>query len=422
MRHLGQRMVGIQNMGFYYTHKRREKEDRNGRNCYFESVWSASFSHSTHQKISQLMRILFSATPALGHLLPLLPLAHAARALGHDAAVTTAQPLSSQLEAGIEMLSAGPTLEMLLTEVRRRCGTDQSIDSRPEFMAEFCAGTRVDLTFEESLAAAKVWQPDLIVHEYCDFVGPLVAAALRCPVAKLAYGPAYGPEIDNAMVGTVASRYRRLGLEPTAPVAFLDTCPPLLQVDDWTRPAGHQYLRPEPHSRNASNWATPRFNNPRPTVLVTLGTLFHDPVVLSSILRGLGDLNVNILATVGPNGDPAELDVDPSRVHIERFVPLSDLLTGVSAVVAHGGAGTVLAALSRGLPLVLLPQGADQFLNARRVASAHAGIVLLPEQTTPTAIGSAGLNAERATPAAIGSALRLALTDRSLRAAGAASS
>jgi UDP:flavonoid glycosyltransferase YjiC (YdhE family) len=363
------------------------------------------------------MRILFSATPALGHLLPLLPLAHAARARGHDAAVTTAQSLSSELDAGIEMLSAGPTLEVLLTEVRRRCGMDQDIDSRPEFVAEFFAGARVDLTFEESLAAAKVWQPDLIVHEYCDFVGPLVAAALRCPVTKLAYGPAYGPEIDNAMFGTVASRYRRIGLEPIAPVAFLDTCPPLLQLDGWTRPAGHQYLRPEPHSRNASNWVAPRFDNPRPTVLVTLGTIFHNPVVLSAILRGLADLNVNILATVGPNGDPAEFDVDPSRVHIERFVPLSDLLTGVSAVVAHGGGGTVLAALSRGLPLVLLPQGADQFLNARQVAFAHAGIVLLPEQTTPTAIGSAGLNAERATPAAIGSALRLALTDRSLRAA-----
>jgi hypothetical protein len=120
------------------------------------------------------MRILFSATPALGHLLPLLPLARAARARGHDAAVTSAQPLSSQLDAGIEMLSAGPTLEVLLTEVRRRCGTDQSIDTRPEFVAEFFAGTRVDLTFEQSLAAAKVWQPDLIVHEYCDFVGPLV--------------------------------------------------------------------------------------------------------------------------------------------------------------------------------------------------------------------------------------------------------
>ncbi len=218
-----------------------------------------------------------------------------------------------------------------------------------------------------------------------------------------------------------AGRHSRVSLRAyrarAHPVAFLDTCPPLLQVDGWPRPAGHQYLRPEPHSRDASNWVAPSFSNPCPTVLVTLGTIFHNPVVLSAILRGLADLNVNILATVGPNGDPTEFDVDPCRVRIERFVPLFDLLTGVSAVVAHGGGGTVLAALSRGLPLVLLPQGADQFLNARQVASAHVGIVLLPEQATPAAIGSAGLNAERATPAAIRSALQRALTDRSLRAA-----
>jgi UDP:flavonoid glycosyltransferase YjiC (YdhE family) len=37
------------------------------------------------------MRILFSTTPALGHLLPLLPLARAARGHGHDVAVLTAQ-------------------------------------------------------------------------------------------------------------------------------------------------------------------------------------------------------------------------------------------------------------------------------------------------------------------------------------------
>ena len=85
-----------------------------------------------------------------------------------------------------------------------------------------------------------------------------------------------------------------------------------------------------------------------------------------------------------------------------RFVPLDNLLTAVSAVVAHGGAGTVLASLSRGLPLVLLPQGADQFLHARQVASAHAGIVLLPNE---------------ATPAATGSALQQVLTDRSIRTA-----
>ena len=354
------------------------------------------------------MRILFSTTPALGHLLPLLPLARAARDHGHDVAVLTAQPLSSHLDADFEMLPAGPTVDVLLTEVKRRCGGDPSdgTDSEPdpERVAEFFAGTRVDLTFDQALPAAKVWQPDLIVYEYCDFVGPLVATVLQCPATKLAYGPVHDAKWDDAMARRVAPRYRRMGLQPTGPVAFLDTCPPSLQVEGWARPAGHQYLRPEPHSRYSNDWAAPDFGdrNGLPTILVTLGTVFHNPVVLSLILRGFAELNINIIATVGPNGDAAEIDVDPSRIRIVRFVPLDNLLTGVSAVVAHGGAGTVLASLSRGLPLVLLPQGADQFLHARQVASAHAGIVLRPNETTP---------------AAIRSALRQVLTNASIRGA-----
>ena len=109
------------------------------------------------------MGILFSTTPAaLGHLLPLLPLARAARGHGHDVAVLTAQPFSSHLDAGFEMLPAGPTVDVLLTEVKRRCG-DPSDGTDPERVAEFFAGTRVDFTFDQALPAAKVWQPDLIV-------------------------------------------------------------------------------------------------------------------------------------------------------------------------------------------------------------------------------------------------------------------
>jgi hypothetical protein len=157
------------------------------------------------------MRILFSTTPALGHLFPLLPLARAARDNGHDVAVLTAQPLSSHLDADFEMLPAGPTVDVLLTEVKRRCGADLSDGTNsepdPQFVAEFFAGTRVDLTFDQALAAAKVWRPDLIVYECCDFVGPLVATVLQCPATKLAYGPVHDAKWDDAMARRVAPRY-----------------------------------------------------------------------------------------------------------------------------------------------------------------------------------------------------------------------
>jgi UDP:flavonoid glycosyltransferase YjiC (YdhE family) len=57
-------------------------------------------------------------------------------------------------------------------------------------------------------------------------------------------------------------------------------------------------------------------------------------------------------------------------------------------VVSHGGGGTILAALSRGLPLVRLPQGADQFHNAEPVAEVQAGIALILSEAMPTAIGA----------------------------------
>ena len=84
-----------------------------------------------------------------------------------------------------------------------------------------------------------------------------------------------------------------------------------------------------------------------------------------------------------PNRDPDELGPQPPNVHVERYVPQSQLLPHCHAVVAHGGSGTTLAALAHGLPLLVLPQGANQFWNAERCAALGVGIRLLPGQVDP---------------------------------------
>ena len=58
-------------------------------------------------------------------------------------------------------------------------------------------------------------------------------------------------------------------------------------------------------------------------------------------------------------------------------------------MIAHGGAGTMLGALAHGLPLLLLPQGADQHYNAERVAAAGAGLTLAPGQATGSTLARA---------------------------------
>jgi UDP:flavonoid glycosyltransferase YjiC (YdhE family) len=47
--------------------------------------------------------------------------------------------------------------------------------------------------------------------------------------------------------------------------------------------------------------------------------------------------------------------------------------------VGHGGSGSTLGALAHGVPLLLLPEGADQFENAFACAEAGAAIVLLSD-------------------------------------------
>jgi hypothetical protein len=128
------------------------------------------------------MRVIVSATPQHGHLLPLLPLARALRDRGNEVAVLTAGGMQPVVEPeGLRLLAAGPMADALIAEVIARTGTDAAHNPTPEAVAEFFAGARVDLTADEALAAARAFRPDLVIRELCDYIGLLIAAAQDTP-------------------------------------------------------------------------------------------------------------------------------------------------------------------------------------------------------------------------------------------------
>jgi UDP:flavonoid glycosyltransferase YjiC (YdhE family) len=60
-----------------------------------------------------------------------------------------------------------------------------------------------------------------------------------------------------------------------------------------------------------------------------------------------------------------------------------DVFPRAAVLVCHGGAGTVLAGLAHGIPMVITPVSADQPANARLVEDAGAGITLVqPDKTS----------------------------------------
>ncbi|MEH0983353.1 glycosyltransferase [Micromonospora sp. CPCC 205556] len=340
------------------------------------------------------MRVLFFNNPMPGHFLPLLPLARALRRQGHAVAFVSAAGMAAAVEPeGFELITAGPTADVVIGELARRTGTNILVSRTPELVGEFFAGVRVDLSVDEALAGARTWTPDLIVSEHLDFVGPLVAAMLKVPSAVLAIDPALEPDALAALAAAAHARYLERGLEAPdhAPSGrwLLDLCPPSLQRGGALPPLDRIALRPEPHQAPEGTPRAPRVpGTGRPRVLVSLSTAPGAPSTLGPILRSLSALDIDLVATTG--GRPAEeFGVEPGRVELVSFLPAAELLDGVSAVVHHGGSGTTFGTAARGVPAVVVPGMEGQERQARRLQAAGAGHALPIGEQEPEAVADA---------------------------------
>jgi len=123
---------------------------------------------------------------------------------------------------------------------------------------------------------------------------------------------------------------------------------------------------------NGGTWDDP---GGRPLVLVGLSStvMSHEEELLQRAADALGRLPVRGLVTTGPAADPAAIRA-PANVSVRRWVRHADVLPYCSAVLTHGGHGTVIKALGAGVPLVVAPLGRDQPDNAARVVHAGAGL------------------------------------------------
>jgi UDP:flavonoid glycosyltransferase YjiC (YdhE family) len=149
------------------------------------------------------------------------------------------------------------------------------------------------------------------------------------------------------------------------------------------------------------------------------GPLGYFPGLYRAAIDALADLPVRLLVTIGEPGDPAEVGPVPGNVHVERWVEQGSVLPHAAVVVSHGGYGSMLGALTHGVPLVALPLfGGDQWRNARRVAQVGAGIAV--EGATRAMFDHPGPAAIDALPGAVRSVLDDRGYGHAARAIGAA--
>jgi len=337
------------------------------------------------------MRVLVSFVGGQGHFLPLVPLARAAVEAGHDVAVTAGNSMAAAVAAaGFVSLPTvpgpppdpagrGPLLPVDMAREER--------DLR-ELFARDGARTRA----AGLLDRIDEWRPDVIVADEADF-GAVIAAERRAlpyaTVSVLAAGGMVRPDVVAEALDEVRAEH---GLPPDPALTaltrylFLVPSPPSLRDPaDPLPPTAHGYraVSPDPAATAAAPpWRVTRPG--QPALYVTLGTIFNveSGDLFERVLAGVRDHPGDVLMTVGEELDPGELGPRPDHVHIERFVPQAAVLPHVSAVVSHGGSGSVLGALAHALPMVLLAMGADQPLNAARCAALGVARALDPVTAT----------------------------------------
>ncbi|WP_230886692.1 macrolide family glycosyltransferase [Streptomyces spinoverrucosus] len=125
-----------------------------------------------------------------------------------------------------------------------------------------------------------------------------------------------------------------------------------------------------------------------PVLYASLGTVFNaDPRLLRSFATGLASLGGSVILSTGQT-DPDALGPLPDHVLARRFVPQPEVLARAAVFVTHGGMNSVNEAMYAGVPMLVVPQGADQPMVARRVVELGAGLSLRTQDVTMGSVRS----------------------------------
>lgn len=129
----------------------------------------------------------------------------------------------------------------------------------------------------------------------------------------------------------------------------------------------------------AEGWTSPwPADDRRPLVLVGLSSTYQDQLpMVRRVAEALGRLPVRALVTLGPAVTADDL-APPDNVVVVPSAPHGGILPHASAVITHAGHGTAIKALAAGVPLVCLPMGRDQDDTAARVVLTGGGVRLRP--------------------------------------------
>ncbi|WBQ03625.1 macrolide family glycosyltransferase [Kribbella sp. CA-293567] len=338
-----------------------------------------------------------------GRVNPTLPVVAELVRRGHRVSYHTSPAFQAEIEA------AGAS-------VRLYAGGDQPLPDPPTPLALLAGLAQTSLqVLPEVLADLHRIGPDLVVHDAACPWGAVAARELDVPAASSFTTFAFNRRVPSPTAVSwgllaaaaarpgIARKYLRLrrqlsrGYDASAvPAVDLGNISQPLNLV-YTSPAfqpGAEQLGRSYHFVGPSIGARPDDRSfpvdqlRDPVLYASLGTVFSaDPRLLRTFATALAPLGGSVVIATGQT-DPAELGALPHNVLARRFVPQPAVLARSALFITHGGMNSVNEALYAGVPMLVIPQGADQPLVARRVAELGAGLSIPTRDVTEHAVGT----------------------------------
>ncbi|OIK16687.1 glycosyl transferase family 1 [Bacillus sp. MUM 116] len=112
-------------------------------------------------------------------------------------------------------------------------------------------------------------------------------------------------------------------------------------------------------------------------IYISLGTVFNQAIDFYKLcFEAFENTDHTIVMSIGEKAQIADLGEIPKNFIVKNYVPQTEVLKYTKLFITHGGMNSTHEGLYYGVPLIVIPQSADQPIIARQVANIGAGIQL----------------------------------------------
>ncbi|GGM52517.1 glycosyl transferase [Micromonospora sonchi] len=328
------------------------------------------------------MRVLFVSSPGIGHLFPLVQLAWGFRTAGHDVVIALAEHTQKAAAAGLEVVDVAPDFSAVKV-------FEQVAKDNPRFAETVATRPAIDLEewgvqiaavnrplVDRTIALADDFKPDLVVYEQGATVGLLAAARAGVPAVQRNQSAWRTRGMHASIASFLTDLMEKHQVTLPKPSVTIESFPPSLLLE--AEPEGW-FMRWVPYGGGTVLGDRLPAPPTRPEVAITMGTIELQAFgigAVAPIIAAAAEVDADFVLALG-DLDITPLGKLPPNMRAVGWTPLHTLLRTCTAVVHHGGGGTVMTAIDAGLPQLLAPDPRDQFQHTAREAVSRRGIGLV---------------------------------------------